>query len=210
MERERAMTREGIDRKFASRMMNRRWQTCSFENFQEIDGSDQAFRQAVRFAETFQLDQEEGLMIWGDPGNGKTHLMAAVYHEIKSRGLAVVMLSVPALLEMIRNTFNRETQDTESNLIGLLTRADLLILDDIGSENPTGWVRDVLFRIVDGRYQAMKATCYTSNDHYDDLGDKLGEKIKDRIIGSCLIIENTADSFRERQNLERLRRAKGE
>lgn len=214
--RERAMTRDGILRKFGMRSLPRRLAAARFSNFELLDGSETAYRHAVEFAELFRDGTTEGLMLWGEPGNGKSHLMAAVTNELLGHGYAVVFMSVPDLLARIRGTFDNGSRETEKDLIQMLLEADLLILDDVGAENitkkddGTSWVQDVLFRIIDGRYKALKPTCYTSNLYYEDLGQRLGDRILDRILGETLIIENKAKSYRNRQARDRVAKVKGE
>ncbi|MGG3997902.1 ATP-binding protein, partial [Aneurinibacillus thermoaerophilus] len=125
------------------------------------------------------------------------------------------------LLERIRNTFNKKEKETESEIMDALRDCDLLVLDDIGAEKITDWVLDVMFRIIDGRYRKKRPILYTSNFLPADLlirfmpqqpteEDKIkAQRIHDRIIGTSIIVENKASSYRRERAAQRFREMNG-
>src|ERR671917_458434 len=75
--------------------------------------------------------------------------------------------------------------------------ADFLILDDLGSERVTDWVRERIFVIVNHRYRESLPTIFTSNIGPKDLAQLLGERTASRIIAMCDWIALEGEDYRE-------------
>ena len=65
-------------------------------------------------------------------------------------------------------------------------KADLLILDDLGQEKVSDWVRDRLYRIISNRWNSGKKTIFTSNYSVDKLKETVGEAVHSRVKGDSL------------------------
>lgn len=110
------------------------------------------------------------LWMQGKPGTGKSHLGYAFAHEVNKIGTYKVMfVDMSELVKSIRATFNNQTNENEQSIIKRLTQADLLILDDVGSEvgnidtvnTASDFVSRVIFSIFNGRQG--KCTVCTTN-----------------------------------------------
>jgi len=78
----------------------------------------------------------------------------------------------------------------EYELIEYYSILDFLILDDFGVENTSEWAFQLLYIIINRRYENEKITVFTSNYSLQKLIDKLGdERIPSRISQMCRIIE---------------------
>ena len=197
-----------IERKFSLDNLGERFQNCRFDTFILKEGNRKAAEMARGYALNFGDYGGESLLIWGKPGNGKSHLAAAVCHEIRAKGFIPVFQTMPELLERIRNTFNKKSHESEREIMDALRECDLLVLDDIGAEKVTDWVLDVLFRIIDGRYRNKKPTMFTTNFSPTDLlyrfmperptaeQEIAAKRIHDRILEVSIIVENKAPSHR--------------
>ncbi|WP_020615778.1 ATP-binding protein [Paenibacillus daejeonensis] len=203
--------RNEIKRKFSISNLGERFDDCRFGTFKDRGGSDKPRRFAERYAENFPQDGGDSLLIWGESGNGKSHLAAAVCHVISAKGYVPVFQSVPELLERIRGTFRSKKNETEQEIMNALRDCDLLVLDDIGSEKVTDWVMDVMFRVIDGRYRQKKPTLFTTNfsptgllnqflpdrpENCDEADKIKAKRLHDRILEASMIIENSASSYR--------------
>lgn len=196
-----------IERKFSLSKLGERFNSCTFDTFQRRDGTDKVERLAQEYASYFPQKGGESMTIWGDPGNGKSHLAAAVCHVLKARGYIPIFQSVPELLERVRSTF-RSQKESEKEIMDALRDCDLLVLDDIGAEKISDWVLEILFRIIDGRYRQKKPTLITTNFSPQELLNRFmpmhpsveheiaAKRLHDRIIEMNIIVENSATSYR--------------
>jgi len=209
-----------IERKFSFSSLGDRFQECTFDRFKGREGSEKVVDIARRYAGKFDRSVGTSLLMWGDPGNGKSHLAAAICHDIKSRGFIPVFQSVPELLGRIRSTFNRQSKESEHEIMNAVLKCDLLVLDDIGAEKISDWVLESMFRIIDGRYRNKKPTLFTTNFTptellYRFMPDKekatveqeiAAKRIYDRILEVSVIVENKSSSYRQEIAKERARR----
>jgi DNA replication protein DnaC len=199
-----------IENKFSISALGERFEQSTFDAFKDRVGASEALVRCLDYSKKFEAYNGTSLVIWGDPGNGKSHLAAAVAKELKSRGKTVVFQTVAALLERIRNTFNQNNRETEKSVLEALYDCDLLVLDDIGAEKFSDWVLDVIFRIVDSRYRQMKPILYTSNFKPVELKERVGPRVYDRIVETTISVENKASSYRMEIAKERFARLKAE
>ena len=84
----------------------------------------------------------------------------------------------------------------------------MLVIDDIGVEQPKDWVNERFYNIINGRMIEKRITIFTSNYRMDDL--KLDDRIVNRIEKMALPIEFPAESIRSaiarKENSDLLRR----
>ena len=214
VEREEAEIREAqnfakkreIEKLFSISNLGERFSKSTFESFLDRNGSETAYKVAVKYVKTFKEWKGESLLLWGEPGNGKTHLAAAIVNELSKKGYIVVFQSVPELLQRIRSTFNSENKENETQIMRALLECDLLILDDIGAEKTTEWVEEKLFNIIDGRYRKELPTLYTSNLEPKELKHQVGKRSYDRMVETSLTVKNEAASYRREIAKQRLQR----
>ena len=145
-----------------------------------------------------ELEKEgKGFYFWSETkGSGKTMIAAAIANELitKYRRFAKFATSLD-ILDEIKATFNKNSEDTESKLLSDLSRADFLIIDDFGTERVTDWVGEKFYQIINGRYINKKVTIYTSNHDLNTL--QYDERVKSRIKERSFMVHFPEQSIRE-------------
>ncbi|HEX9669873.1 MAG TPA: ATP-binding protein [Thermoanaerobaculia bacterium] len=153
-----------------------RYRGCRLDNFDVSQGPQGARDQLVgarktarHYVEEFQGARGEwrgkgGLLFIGPTGVGKTHLAVAVLIElIEQLHLTGRFVDFTSLVYQIQATFDTDSQDWQSQILEPFVNADVLVLDELGGMQPSPWVNDVLYLIVNGRYTRRQPTIFTTN-----------------------------------------------
>lgn len=141
------------------------------------------FHYCKDYAEHFTL-KNPNLYLYGYAGLGKTHLALAIANTVLQKGFNVVYVSAQNAFDAMEKEHFRgdETNDTLTTLCD----AQLLILDDLGTEYLTPYVSSCLYSLVNTRVCRRLPTIYTSNIVLDaDLHRRYTEKIVSRLLGNC-------------------------
>lgn len=156
-------------------------QQATIESYEPKNNSQaKAKKIAERYVESFDLKDPKNLLIVGAYGIGKSHLAKGITDKLIEKGHSAVFISVPKLLTRFRDTYNKDSDVSEWEMIETLGSVNLLVLDDLGSEKQSEWAWEKLFEIVDSR-QGMH-TIYTTNFAIKDLAKKLGERNFSRVM----------------------------
>lgn len=173
-------------------------------NIYEIQNSRDIALAAKTIAKNYVAEYEnykekgKGLYFYSKTkGSGKTRLAISIGNAlIKVKKQSVKFLTTLDLLNEIKNTYNKDSKYTESQLIESINNVNVLILDDFGVERPTDWVSEILFNILDNRMKSLKVTIFTSNDIVENL--KHNDRIKSRISKMAIPIIMPEESIREK------------
>lgn len=114
-------------------------------------------------AEHYAAAPEGWLVLAGTPGVGKSHLAAAIAHEVTALGGRTFFLLVDRLLDHLRATYAPESEVSVDELASLVVEADLLVLDDLQRISVRPWARAQLFKLLDQRYTHEAPTIFTTN-----------------------------------------------
>jgi DNA replication protein DnaC len=142
----------------------KRYGHCELSNFERhVDSQIAAHRRATALVEQFPV-VERGLLFHGDAGVGKTHLAVALMKEaIRRKGARAVFYETRELLKLVRDTYNSGTEATEMEVLKPVLEAELLVLDDLGTEKKSEWVDEMLGLVINTRYSERRVTVITTN-----------------------------------------------
>ena len=174
----------------------------TFENFNPVRGTEAALEKARRFA---QMMGPPTIVLSGEAGTGKSHLLEAVGRYVLARTSLTVRYEVAAdLLERLRHTYadvsNREFDMYE--LTGWYQRRHVLLLDDVGVRGGSDWAVEVLTSLVDERMRMGWRLAVATNLGRDEMEEKLGARLASRRLqqneelGQVARVTITASDYR--------------
>lgn len=192
----------------------RRYDHCSFETFEE--GHDPSLAAALRSARAYVEQwpaRAPGLIFLGRPGTGKTHLAVAIARELIGKGAQVVFYEQRELLKALQGTFDTASLQRETEILGPVLEAEVLVLDDLGAGRITPWARDVMHEVIAQRYNEVRPLIMTSNhlagnepetaqrrtqaiDEPLTLTQRLGDALMSRLYEMCEIVRLCGDDYR--------------
>ena len=139
----------------------------------------------------------KGLYFWSvTKGCGKTMLAAALANELIHKHKKYVKFATSLdILDEIKATYNKDSEESEKHLLSDLVRADYLIIDDFGTERVSDWAGEKFYQIVNRRYIDKKVTFFTSN--YDLKTLEYDDRISNRIRERSFTVHFPEESVRE-------------
>jgi DNA replication protein DnaC len=181
--------------------LSKRMRGYTFANFKPYitPSAARATEKVENYLKNWEENREagRGLYFCGDVGTGKTHLAVAVMNEVMQRKrVPSLFVTVPEFLDNLREAYMIPGRDLDE-WMDTVKNADLLVLDDLGTERPTEWVRERLFVVVNHRYREALPTLFTSNIGPENLPAQLGNRTASRIIAMCEGIELEGTDYRE-------------
>lgn len=174
-----------------------RYRDFSIDTFPQSPENHNAIKAIKRW-----IDGDRWLYLHGDYGIGKTGLAIGILRELAARGNSVLFQTVPELLDRIRATYSQSGDlregASESEVMESIKNVDVLVLDDLGTENVRPWVIEKMFIIINHRYNRNLRTIITSNIDLDQLADRIGDRIAWRIAESSVVYKLKGPNLRER------------
>ena len=140
-------------------------------SFADVDADDEkrftVFQRLVEFSEAYPTVRK-GLYLYGDFGVGKSFMVAALAHDLsEKRGVSSTLLHYPSFVIDVKNAIGDGNVKT---LVDEIKLSEVLILDDIGAEQSTAWVRDEILQVIlQYRMQENLPTFFTSNFNFEEL-----------------------------------------
>ncbi|MGV3488700.1 MAG: primosomal protein DnaI [Tuberibacillus sp.] len=139
-----------------------------------VPGRIDALEAAGRFVQNYMQnpDETKGLYIHGPFGVGKTYIMGAILNSLAEQmGVESMMVYTPDFFRELKNSIEDQTINEKLEYI---KSVPILVLDDIGAETMSPWIRDdILGSILQRRMMDKLPTLYTSNFDYEELEDHL-------------------------------------
>lgn len=175
-----------------------------FDNFEvprpQISANENtSLRFARDSARNFAEAPEGWLILTGAYGSGKTHLAAAVGNQRLAQGDVVLFITAPDLLDHLRSTYGPSSEVGYDEQFERIRSAQLLILDDLGAENPSPWAGEKLYQLLNHRHSRRLATVITTNVDLDSIEGRIRSRMLDEELISQASI--SAPDFRTETGL---------
>ena len=137
---------------------------AQLKDYERSDERMEALKAALDFVNSYSKKPKEfhkGLYLEGRFGVGKTYLLAAIANDLAKRGYQTTLVHFPSFAVEIKSSISKN-QTTE--YIDSLKKAQVLMIDDIGADSLSSWLRDdVLGVILQYRMQEELPTFFSSN-----------------------------------------------
>lgn len=150
-------------------------------------------RRALEVAREYAANPQGWLILMGPYGCGKTHLAAAIANTQRMQGTEVLFVTVPDLLDHLRAAFAPNSHTSYDRRFSEVKNAHLLVLDDLGTESATPWVREKLYQLFNYRYNARLPTVITTSHELEDIDPRIVTRMRDRRL--CRIFAILAPAY---------------
>lgn len=155
-----------------------------YENHDKII-MEQNLNILMDFSNRFTRANGESFLFFGSTGLGKTHLSTAVALELIQKGFDVVYNSTQQIMsdfETVRFS-SKAVSDADFPDLSRYTEADLLIMDDLGTEMTTQYTLSCLYNIMNVRINRRLSTIISTNLTQKELRDRYADRITSRLFG---------------------------
>lgn len=151
---------------------------------------------ALTFADSFDTTHDN-ILILGNAGTGKTFITSCIANRALERGKTVYYQTAFKLFDTFeRSKFGREDAEEASEAVKYVYDADLLIIDDLGTEFMTQFTNAAFFDVINSRIISEKSTIISSNLDFEKLSQIYSQRITSRFTGDYTIMQTIGRDLR--------------
>lgn len=160
----------------------------------------------IEFVENFDNPETKNLLFTGNTGLGKTFMSNCIANELIKKGKNVLYQTAPVLLEtVIDNKMNKYKTSSQDDFYKNVLEADLLIIDDLGTECLNSMKLSELFTILNTRLLNLSnhvtKTIISTNLNINNIFKNYEERIGSRIAGFYDIYYFFGDDLRFKKHI---------
>lgn len=193
----------GAEQKFKSSGVPVRFAEKGLMNYDLSAGDAKALAACSEYAENFPDRLKDGrcMILCGAVGMGKTHLACGIIRHVTFEHFRRARyITAASACRMVKETYSKNSEETEAGVYQTFTDFDLLVIDEIGVQFGSDDEKRILFEVINRRYEAMKPTIIISNLNVPGITEYLGDRAMDRLRengGFSVVV--TGDSYRRRR-----------
>jgi len=151
---------------------------------------------AWSFIEEF-ADSPENLMFYGGPGTGKTFLSNCIARELIDRGFFVVYRTS----EELSSDFKKIRFENDLVMEEILLNCDLLVIDDLGSEQITDFSKTEFFNFLNKKLLRGSKMLVATNNGLEKLSQLYSERTSSRLLGEFTLCKFYGKDIRVNKNI---------
>jgi DNA replication protein DnaC len=159
---------------------------------------EKIFTRSMNFIRTFD-STNENLLFYGNSGTGKTFLSNCVAKELLDKGYLVVYRTAESLIQNLK----RIRFDGDELLEDLIINCDLLIIDDLGTEQISDFSKTELFNLLNKKILKNKKMIVSTNCTLEEILQIYSERISSRLLGNFGLYKFFGDDIRIKKNLSK-------
>lgn len=161
---------------------------------------DKIFTDSNNFIRSFD-SSNENMLFYGNSGTGKTFLSNCIAKELLDKGYLVVYRTAESLIQNLKHIrFNND-----ETLEELILNCDLLIIDDLGTEQITDFSKTELFNLLNKKILKGKNMIVSTNCTLEELLQIYSERISSRLLGNFGLYKFFGDDIRIKKNLSKVK-----
>ncbi|MBR3307619.1 MAG: ATP-binding protein [Lachnospiraceae bacterium] len=171
-----------------------------FYKGEELRAFEEAVRQCRSFIEAFPSGRN--LMLFGPVGIGKSFLSGCVAKELLDRGFSILYFSAQQLFLSVSSVYYGKEKDELNSLYERLFSSDLLIIDDLGTEQVNEFTRSQLFTVLNERARRHRSVLTSTNFNLEELRQTYTDRLFSRLADNCDILHLTGKDIRLQKKIE--------
>ena len=158
---------------------------ASFKKYETNEKNIEIVEFAKKYVVDFKSNNGESIVFHGETGVGKSMLSCVIANNLIARCNTVLFITLSDIFKQIKETWKKNSELSESDVINSFLSVDLLIIDEVGLKQLRENDDALLFDVIDGRILKRKPFIITTNKSPDLLFKFVGDRIASRIIGVC-------------------------
>lgn len=153
-------------------------------NARSYENMTYVFKTILEYANTFETEKAQNLLLLGGTGLGKTHLSTALAKTLIDRGFDVIYTgAIGMIADFEKHRFGNSAGSESGINLDRYYDCDLLIIDDLGSEVSNQFTVSTIYNVLNNRISLGLPTVVSTNLNQKELNDRYWDRITSRILG---------------------------
>ncbi|MGL4731089.1 MAG: ATP-binding protein [Clostridium sp.] len=154
---------------------------------------ERIYKQSIMYVESFKK-HNDNLLFFGNPGTGKTFLSHCIAKDLIDAGYSVIYKTADDLISALKDVRFKDN----TSLYETLVDCDLLIIDDLGTEQLSDFSKKELFNLLNTKILRNRKMLISTNYMLDELSSIYSERLTSRLFGNFTLYKFFGDDLRLR------------